>query len=178
VNLLVWVVGVCMWLTFGLAAVAALRPRLQARGVAISRRAGSIAAVTALALGTVAATLVALFPYGNQGFLLDFTTMQRVEAMSAIVEKAVPKGNVGLGIVYSGNNYFQYITDEHGLAYLLETAGWTPGMDPTVDGLLHLPIKPDSPFVVFTEHDSRLTGYRVYPHYVQYWWARPVPARR
>jgi arabinofuranan 3-O-arabinosyltransferase len=170
VNLLVWVVGICIWLTFGLAAVTALRTRFQARDIRIFERTGRIAALAALTVGTVAATLVVLFPYGDQGFLLDFTTMKRVEAMSAIIEQQVPKGNVGLGILYSGNNYFQYITDEHGVAYLLLTAGWNPGMTSTVNGILQHPIEPKSPFVVFTERGSHLTGFHVYPHYEPYWW--------
>jgi arabinofuranan 3-O-arabinosyltransferase len=170
VNLLVWVVGICIWLTFGLAAITALRARRLIPDIRISSASRRIAALVALTVGTVAATFVAVFPYGNQGFLLDFTTMKRVQAMSTIIEQRVPRGNVGLAILYSGNNYFQYITDEHGVAYLLLTAGWNPGMASGVNGLLNLPIKPKSPFVVFTERGSRLTGFHIYSHYQPYYW--------
>jgi hypothetical protein len=95
-----------------------------------------------------------------------------VKHMTASIEAHVPRGDVGLGISYTGNNYFQQTEDEHGVAYLLLTRGWTPGLEPSVNQLLGLPIKPKAPFVVFTEKGTVVTGARYYPHYKPFWWVK------
>ncbi len=51
------------------------------------------------------------------------------------------------------------------VAYLLRTAGWIPGLPVGSDGLLHYPIHPDKPFIVFNEHLTVLTGFKSYSHY-------------
>jgi hypothetical protein len=164
VSLVVWVVGICIWLTLGLAVFTAVRPRISFRSPRITKRTGEIVSVAALGVCTVAGTLVVLFPYGNQ-FLLNLTTMHRVNEMAAIVERNVHRGDVDIAIHYNGSNYFQVAGDEHGVAYLLEAAGWQPGLDPSVNALLGLPIHPHSREVVFDERGAKLVGFRVIRHY-------------
>jgi hypothetical protein len=170
INLAVWVVGICIWLTFGLAVVTWARVFIGAReGTQISPKTVQVVALCLLAAGTVVGTVVVAAPYGNRGYQLDFASMRRVQDMARIVEQEVPQGRVSLGVRYSGGNFFQYISDEHGVAYLLKTAGWVPGMPPQVSGLLNLPIYPASPFVVFNEHQESLLGFERYAHYQPDW---------
>ena len=173
VNLLIWVVGICIWLTFGLTAITAAKEFDLIPSVRISERTRQISVLAALAIATIVGTLVAVFPYGNQGFLLDFAGATRVNTMAAIIEQQVPQGNVGLAIQYKGNDFFQTVEDEHGIAYLLRTAGWTPGMAPNANGVLGLPIRRKSPFAVFTERGTQVTGYRIYHHYAPLWFYAP-----
>jgi hypothetical protein len=91
--------------------------------------------------------------------------MRRVQNEAAIVEKEVPRGEVGIAVSYSGLNFLQGLEEEIATAYLLRTAGWVPGLPVGADGLLHYPIHPDKPFVVFSEHGTSLTGFKRYNHY-------------
>jgi hypothetical protein len=176
-NLVLWPIGICMWLTFGWAAVTAYR---SSRFAETTRRmpaiAVSVAAIAGMTLATVAGALVAIFPYQTQ-FVTDWVGVSRVKTMTASIERHVPMGPVGLGIRYSGSDYFQSANDERGSSYLLLTAGWVPGMEPPSNGSLGLPIHQRSPFVVFTEHKAQLTAIRFYKHYAPYWWVAPQSAR-
>jgi hypothetical protein len=169
VNLPVWVVGICFWVTLGLAAVTVWHDHA---GRAVLSRAspGALRAgvLVLMGLATAAATIVALFPYGDQ-FVLDWPATSRVKTMAAEIERRIPPGPVGIGIRYKGPNYFQYAEDEHGLSYLLLTAGWLPGMEPVENQLLGLPIHPRSPFVVFNEKGQVLRSTNFYRHYLPYW---------
>ena len=171
VNLVVWAVGISLWVTLGVALVAAVRsrralPRLDS----MSHRAKHVVGVGVLGVVTVIGTLVVVFPYGNQ-FLLDWQGVTRVEHMTTEIQQHVPKGPVGIGVRYSGNDYFQAAEDEHGTAYLLLVGGWLPGMEPSINQLLGLPIHPKSPFVVFNEHGQRLISANFYRHYFWYWFS-------
>ncbi len=171
INEAVWVVGICIWLTFGLGAVTWARSTIRRRNeLHISKRAVQVVALVVLTAGALVATAVVAFPYGGRGFQLDFRGDKRVQGMAAIVEENVSPGHVGLEIHYSGKNYLQYISDEHGVAYLLETAGWVPGMSQQVSGLLNLPIDRGSPLVVFNEEGASVTGFARYGHYEQNWY--------
>jgi hypothetical protein len=170
INLAVWAVGICMWLTVGFFAVTIIETYVRQRTTTrISSETGQVAALVALIGVAIVGTVVVLFPYGRTGYQLDFASMQRVQHMARIVEQEVPPGQVGLGIRYSGNNFFQYISDEHSVSYLLKTAGWVPGMPPEVNGLLGLPISKNSPFVVFDERQEKLTGFERYDRYHPDW---------
>ena len=169
VNLPVWAVGVCLWVTLGLATVTALRAQ---RHRTVPERVSSTAvragALVLMGLATAAATVVALFPYGSQ-FVLDWPATTRVTQMAAQIERRIPPGPVGIGIRYRGPDYFQAASDEHGLSYLLLTAGWLPGMEAAENQLLDLPIHPRSPFVVFNEKGVVLRSTDFYRHYLPYW---------
>jgi hypothetical protein len=170
INLVVWAVGMCMWLTFGFVAVTAIRTYwTQRTTVRIPTRTRQFTALALLTCAAIIGTLVVLFPYGGTGYQLDFASMKRVQHMATIVEQEVPQGRVGLGVRYSGNNFFQYISDEHAVSYLLKAAGWVPGMGPQVNGLLGLPIYKSSPFVAFVEHQEVLKGFERYSHYNPDW---------
>jgi len=169
VNLPVWVVGICFWVTLGLAAVTAWRDYGHHVVLArVSPRAVRTGVLVLMGLATAAGTIVALFPYGSQ-FVLDWPATARITKMAAEIERRVPQGPVGIGIRYQGKNYFQYAEDEHGLSYLLLTAGWLPGMEPAENELLGLPIHPRSPFVVFNEKGVVLRSTDFYRHYLSYW---------
>jgi hypothetical protein len=189
VNLVVWIVGIFLWITVGYAAVIVLRPqiaKLQAQVAEVRAQAGAMGptatrtrtATTAttrrtglllfMAAAGLAGTLIGVFPYGDQ-FIQDWPGVARVKQMTADVVNHVPKGNVGIGIIHNGGNTLQAASDEHGLAYLLMTKGWVPGMQPSINQLLGLPIHPKSPFVVFTEVGTRLTSARYYPVYQEFW---------
>jgi hypothetical protein len=182
INLAVWLVGTCIWLTLGLAVFRAVRPRLEGiraqvaevqsesgrEPTRLSSRQRRLALVAVLGIAGLAGTLVTVFPYGDQ-FLLDWPAVARVQQMTADIEHRVPQGNVGMGIIYTGSNVFQTATDEHGVAYLLLTKGWVAGMQPSINQLLGLPIHPKSPFVVFTENGNTLTSARYYPVYQEFW---------
>jgi len=170
INFVVWTVGICIWITLGLAVVTWARTNLRnPTKVHISKGAVQIAALIAMGVAAIVATVVVAFPYGNRGNLLDFVAMKRVQQMATIVEQEVPQGQVGLGVRYSGDNFFQPAGDERGVAYLLWTDGWIPGLPSSVSGLLNLPIHPDSPFVVFDERGEQLVGYQRYDHYQKNW---------
>jgi hypothetical protein len=173
-NLPLWPVGICMWLTFGFAAVTAYRSRFAETTTRRPRIAVEIAAVAGVAVATVAGALVAMFPYQTQ-FVTDWGGVSRVKVMTASIERHVPLGPVGLGIRYNGSDYFQPANDERGLSYLLLAAGWVPGMEPSTNGSLGLPIHQRSPFVVFTERNAQLTVTRFYRHYQSFWWVTPSP---
>ena len=179
VNLAVWLVGICIWLTFGLAVVialrsqreevrkqvAAVRAQLGRKEARLSGRSRRLAVVSALGVAGVVAALVAVFPYGDQ-FLLDWAAVGRVQQMTADIQQHVPHGHVGLGILYRGRDFYQSAQDQHGVAYLLLAGGWVPGMEPQADQLLGLPIDRMGPFAVFTEHGTHVTRaayYQVYP---------------
>jgi hypothetical protein len=175
VNLAVWLVGIVLWLTVGLAVIIALRPQIakvrsQLAEVrpqvdpTATRRTGLL---VFMAAACIAGTLFAVFPYGDQ-FIQDWPGVGRVKQMTADVVNHVPRGNVGLGINHTGSNTLQAAGDEHGVAYLLMTKGWVPGMQPSINQLLALPIHPKSPFVVFTEHGTKLTSARYYHHYQEF----------
>jgi hypothetical protein len=178
VNLALWVTGICLWLTFGVAAATFVRPLARlARSVQLSERTRHVATLAVLGSAAVAGTLVAVFPYGDQNFLQDFPGMRQAQTMVAIIESRVPRGDVGIGIRgRNASNFFQTIGEEHGATYLLRTAGWVPGMEPLDAGALHYPIHRSSPFVMFTERGTTLTRFRVYPHYVPEWGVIPLPA--
>jgi hypothetical protein len=163
VNLAVWVVGICIWLSLGTAAFEAWRHRPHGlRSMQDRRRAGTVAAVVALSTAALAATLVVTFPYGDQ-FVLNFQANRRDEVMAAIVQHHVRPGPVSIGIRYTGDDFYQVAGDEHGVAYLLETAGWVPGLEQGAD--LGLPLRAHNTFVVFDEHGETLTGFQIYPRY-------------
>jgi hypothetical protein len=169
VNLPVWAVGICFWVTLGLAAVTLWREYghrlVRAR---VSPRMAGAGVLALMGLATAAATVVALFPYGNQ-FVVDWPATARVTQMAAVIERRIPPGPVGIGIRYKGSDYFRYAEDEHGVSYLLLTAGWLPGMEAGENQLLGLPIHPRSPFVVFNEKGEVLRSTDVYTHYEWYY---------
>ncbi len=185
VNLSVWIVGIAIWLTLGLALVTALRPQwteiraqvsevraqLGRREIRFSEHARRITAVVALGVACLIGTLITTFPYGNQ-FLLDWAGVARVQRMTASIEQNVPRGKVGYGIVLTGTDFYQVAEDEKGAAYLLLTDGWTPGMEPSINQLLGLPIDRQSPFVVFTEHGTDVSGAKYYRAYQPTWYAK------
>ena len=127
-------------------------------------------ALVLMGLVTAAATVVALFPYGSQ-FVLDWPATARITQMAAQIERRIPQGPVGIGIRYRGSGDFLNPAggDEHGLSYLLITAGWLPGMEAAENQLLGLPIHPRSPFVVFNEKGDVLRSTDFYRHYLPYW---------
>jgi hypothetical protein len=185
VNVAVWLVGICIWLTLGLAVVTALRPQSggepRARCPRSDRswaggRSGSpardrrVAAVVALGVAGLVGTLVAVFPYGNQ-FLVDWPAVARVQQMTGDIQQRVAHGNVGIGILYNGPDVYQSTSDAHGVAYLLLVGGWTPGLEPEANQLLGLPVDPKAPFVAFTERGARVTGTTYFPVYKPLWFA-------
>jgi hypothetical protein len=178
VNIPVWVVGICFWVTLGFAAVTAWRDRadraILARVSPAARRAGVL---VLMGLTTAAATFVAVFPYGDQ-FVLDWPATARITTMASEIERRIPPGPVGFGIRYEGPDYYQYPEDAHGLSYLLLTAGWVPGMEPDVNQLLGLPIHKRSPFVVFNEKGLVLRSSDFYRHYLPYWWVSSAPGSK
>ena len=185
INLAVWQVGACIWLTLGLAVATAVRPQLPEiraqvseiraqmgrQPIRFSRRARRGALVAALAVCGLAGALVSVFPYQNQS-VQDWGGVARVDRMTADVEQHVPKGRISMGILFSGSDFYQPISDEHGVAYLLLADGWLPGMEPSLDGLLGMPIHPKSPFVVFSEPGSNFTSVQFYKHYQHLWFLR------
>ena len=185
VNLAVWLVGTCIWLTLGLAIFTAIRPlpaeirtqvtevrtELGRKPTRFSSRQRRLALVAVLGVAGLAGTLVTVFPYGDQ-FLLDWPAVGRVQHMTAYIEHHVARGKVGIGIVYTGPNFYQPTTDEHGVAYLLLTDGWSPGMEPQANQLLGMPIDPKGPFVAVTERGTRITGFKYYPVYQPYWFVK------
>jgi hypothetical protein len=166
VSLAVWIVGICIWITviYGLV-ILAQRLLRQRHEVRLPQNVLEIGVLALLLLGTIAATLVAMFPYGGSGQRLDFAGMQRVQTEAQIVEKGVPRGDVGIDVQYSGTNFLQSVEDERGTAYLLRTAGWVPGLPVGSNGLLNYPIYPDKPFVVFRERGTAVTGSKIYRRY-------------
>ncbi len=177
VNLPVWAVGVCFWVTLGLAAVTLWREYgYHLVRIGVSPRAARAGVLALMGLATAAATVVALFPYGNQ-FVLDWPATARVTQMAAEIERRIPPGPVGIGIRYKGSDYFRYAEDEHGVSYLLLTAGWLPGLDAAENQLLGLPIHPRSPFVVFNEKGAVVRSTDVYTHYVWYYAFMPPGSR-
>ena len=194
VNLAVWVLGICIWLTVALAVVIAIRPQIAAMKPQIaadkitattskgfhsarkewrtSARAKRIGALVVLSVACVAGLLVLVFPYGDQ-FVLDWTGVARVQQMTGEIEHHVPQGPVGMGILYSGSNPFQSAEDEHGVAYLLLTQGWSPGMESPINQLLGMPIDKNSAFAVFTEQGGRLVSAQYYTHYQPLWFVKP-----
>jgi hypothetical protein len=185
VNLAVWLVGICIWLTLGVAVATALRPhfeeirsqvsevraQLGRKENRLSGRARRVGLLVALGVTGLIGTLVTTFPYGNQ-FLLDWAGVARVQHMTADIQQHVPHGRVGFGILYTGQNFYQSTNDQHGVAYLLLAGGWVPGMEPAVNQLLGLPIHPRSPFVVLKEQGIHYTGATYYPVYQPFWYAR------
>ncbi len=166
ISLAVWIVGICIWVTLGFAVVTWARSRFPVRqGFRVSQSAVKTCVLVLMAIATFGATAVVMFPYGGNGQRLDFAAMRRVQTEAAIVEKEVPRGEVGIADSYSGLNFLQGIQYEHGTAYLLRTAGWIPGLPVGADGLLDYPIHSDKPFVVFNEHVTSQTGFRRYDHY-------------
>jgi hypothetical protein len=169
VNVPVWALGVCFWVTLGLAAVTIWQDhRHWAAHARVSSRAARAGPLVVMGLATAAATVVALFPYGSQ-FVLDWPATARITQMAAQIERRIPPGPVGIGIRYRGTNFLQIDEDEHGLSYLLITAGWLPGMEAAENQLRDLPIHPRSPFVVFNERGLVLRSTDVYKHYLPYW---------
>jgi hypothetical protein len=192
INLELWLVGICIWLTLGLAVVVALRPQIAAirpqiaairpeavpRGSHAARKerrlsssAKRIGALLALGVACVAGVLVVVFPYGNQ-FVLDWSGVTRAQHMTSAIEHHVPRGPVGMGVLYTGPNSFQAAGDEHGAAYLLLTEGWSPGMEQPINQLLGMPIEKNGPFVVFTEQGERLVSAQYYSHYQVLWFIK------
>jgi len=169
VNLPVWAIGVCFWVTLGLAAIIIWRDQghrvVLARGSSMAVRTG---ALVLIGLATAAATVVAVFPYGSQ-FVLDWSETARNNMMAAQIERRIPPGPVGVGIRYRGPTFLNSSGDEHGLAYLLLTAGWLPGMEAAENQLLGLPIHPRSPFVVFNVKGGVVRSTDFYRHYLPYW---------
>jgi hypothetical protein len=166
VSLAVWIVGICIWITviYGLVIFVhrLLRRNTEVR---VPKNVLEICVLVLLAVGTIAATLVVMFPYGGNAQRLDFAGMGRVQSEARIVEKGVPRGDVGLDVQYSGTNFLQSVEDVRGVAYLLRTAGWVPGLPVVSNGLLNYPIHPDKPFVVFKERGTAVTGSKIYSHY-------------
>ena len=180
VNLTIWIVGICVWVTLGLAAVTALRPHLaptaaerEEWGGWATAKAGRSVVLAIVVVACVAGLLVVAFPYGNHEFLVDWTSMARAQHMAVDVEEHVPKGQVDLGVIYKGDNPLQLASDEHGAAYLLLTDGYRPGVEPQINQLLGMPIVKKSPFVLFYEHGSDLVHARYLPHYVVLWFLDP-----
>ena len=190
INLELWLVGLCVWITLGLAAVVAIRPQLAVIGPQIAalrprtasphsaRRKTPISvngkrtgALLTLGAAGIAGMLVVVFPYGNQ-FLLNWAGMARAQQMTSAIEAHVPKGHIGIGVKYSGPDPFQLAGDEHGAAYLLLTDGWVPGMEPQINQLLGMPIDKNGPFVVFTERGQKLVSARYYHRYPELWFLR------
>ena len=185
INLAVWLLGVCIWLTLGVAVVTALRPQLveirsqvsEVRAqlgrqpTRFSGRQRRAALVVVLGAAGLAGMLVAMFPYGDQ-FLVDFHAVGRVQRMTVDIQQHVPRGKVGFGVLYLGQNVYQSTVDEHGVAYLLLVGGWVPGMEPQANQLLGLPINRKSPFVVFKERGTRVTSATYYPVYQPFWYSR------
>jgi hypothetical protein len=185
INLGVWIVGICIWLTIGLAVVTALRPNLAEIRSQVSEvrsqlgreptrfsgRQRRVATIAALCIAGLVGTLVAVFPYGGQ-FVFDWPAVGRVKQMTAYIQHRVAHGNVGIGIQYTGSNVFQPTTDAHGVAYLLLTDGWSPGLEPGANQLLGMPIDPKSPFVAFTEHGDRVTAVKYFPVYQPFWFVK------
>ena len=166
ISLAVWIVGICIWITLGYAVVILARSRLSVvREVKVPMKVVKISVLALIVIATTAGTLIVLFPYGGNGQRLDFAAMRRVQKEAEIIEKGVPRGEVGMAVLYSGTNFLQPVEDERGVAYLLRTAGWIPGLPVGSDGLLHYPIHPDKPFIVFNEHLTVLTGFKSYSHY-------------
>lgn len=188
INLAVWQVGACIWLTFGLVVATAVRrqlPELRAQvsevrmqlgrqPIRFSKRARRAWLVVALVLCGLAGALVTAFPYGNQ-FVQDWGGVNRVDRMTADIEQHVPKGRISMGILSSGSGFYQPISDEHGVAYLLLADGWTPGMEAPVDKLLNLPIHLDSPFVILGEQGTRFTTAHFYKNYQKLWFLKKQP---
>ncbi len=176
VNLDVWIVGICVWLTLGLTLITAIRGHagavVRSRAgpylAAVHRGARGLGVALVFVVAGVAGLLVLLFPYGNQPGS-NWTGVARVKRMAADVEHHVPKGPVGIGMFYSGNDPFQTAADEHGVAYLLLTDGWTPGLESQVNQRLSMPIRRKSPFVVFTEQGEQLLGAKYLPRYQSLW---------
>jgi hypothetical protein len=170
ISLAVWIVGICIWISVVYGVVVLVRNRLRGRlpaspeGLDLEKWL-KLAVLTVIVVATIAATLVVTFPYGGNGQRLDFVAMGRVKSEAAIVEKGVPRGDVGIAVQYTGPDYLQSVQDERGVAYLLRTAGWVPGLPVASNGLLNYPIHPDKPFVVFMEHLGNLTGSKIYSHY-------------
>ena len=189
ISLALWPVGICIWLTLGLAVAVAIAPQVAAvmpqiaslraesgrRAIHVSASTKRSLAVFSLGLACIAGILVLVFPYGDQ-FVFNWTGVTRVQHMSANIEDHVPKGPVGMGVLYSGPNLLQSIGDEHGAAYLLLTRGWTPGMEPQIDQLLGMPIDKDGPFAVFTERGEALVSAQFYPKYQPLWFLKKPQA--
>ncbi len=125
-----------------------------------------------LGIAGIAGLLVVVFPYGKQ-LGLNYTSMARVQQMTADVEHHVPKGPVGIGTFYSGPDPLQIAGDEHGVAYLLLTDGWVPGLGRQVNQRLGMPIDRVSPFVAFSERGEELLGAKYLPRYQALWYLEP-----
>jgi hypothetical protein len=163
ISLLTWIVGICIWITLGYAFVTWARSRLSVSWVLrVPKKAVKASVLVLIAIATIAATAVVMFPYGEEGQRLAFTAMQRVEREAGIVETYVPRGEVAISVRYSGLDSFQRVQDERGTAYLLRTAGWVPGLPLSANGLLNYPINPNSRFILFNEQQAVLTGFKVY----------------
>ena len=112
--------GICIWITVGYAVVIWARSRLSAvRETRVPKNAVQVSVLVLLMIATIAATVVVTYPYGAEGQRLDFTAMQRVQSEAKIVETHVPKGEVGIDVRYSGQDFLQTVQDERGAAYLL-----------------------------------------------------------
>ena len=173
VNLLIWVVGVCIWLTFGLAAITAakefdltpIHSDLATHPADLgARRTGHCDGRRYLGRGV---------SLREPGIPARLRRPARVKTMASIIEQQVPRAMSDLPFSTRGHDFFQTVEDEHGLAYLLRTAGWTPGMAPNANGVLGLPIHRNSPFAVFTERGTQVTGYRIYHNYAPLWFYAP-----
>ncbi len=180
VNLAVWIVGICVWVTLGLAAVTALRPYVAPAVTEFRGRVGWATAQTGrtvvlgiMGVACAAGLLVVAFPYGNHGFLVDWTGMARSQAMAANVERHLPKGPVDLGVIYKGDNPLQLAGDEHLAAYLLLTDGYRPGLEPQINQLLGMPVDRHGPFVIFYEDGPFFVHARYLPRYEQLWYLDP-----
>jgi hypothetical protein len=168
VNLALWLVGICIWLTLGLAVITAIRSRYGREKIKLSAKARRVGVSLGLRAAGVAGVMVTTFPYASQ-FVLDWAGVARVDRMTADIEHHLHQGSVSMGVLTNSSaSFFQASTDERGAAYLLLTAGWLPGMQPNIDDLLGMPIQPKSAFVVFTERGDTLTSAHFYPHY--FWW--------
>lgn len=168
ISLAIWIVGICIWITVIYGVVVLTRSRLPVRPEAwdlTNTNWMKVSGLVVISIATIAATVVVMFPYGGNGQRLDFVAAGRVKSEAAIVEKSVRRGDVGIAVQYSGSNFLQSSEDERGVAYLLRTAGWVPGLPVTSNGLLNYPIHPDKPFVVFKERSTAFTGSKVYSHY-------------
>ncbi len=162
----VWIVGICIWLTGGYAVVIWARNRLSVRrGIWVPNTTLKTSMIVLTALAVIAGTLVVMFPYNGRGQRLDYAAWRRVQNEAKIIETYVPRSDVGINVRYSGRDFIQRFQDEHGTAYLLETAGWIPGLPPQSNGLLHDPIEPGDPSFVFDENQRMLTGFERYPDY-------------
>lgn len=166
VSQAVWIVGICIWITGGYALMIWARSHFSVvRAIRVPERAMKISLLVLLAVGTIAGTVVVMFPYGGRGQRLDYAAWARVKHEAKIIETYFPKSEVGINVRYTGRDFIQRFQDEHGTAYLLQTAGWVPGLPPQSDGLLHDPIHPGMPSVVFDENQKLLTGFERYPDY-------------